>query len=87
MPRKYELPHPGGMSRWSVSGAEASMLEARRITAIDERDVEPLLEAARPLQDIGTKAPDESHCSVPTQLLRDLQRALRAFEVEEGTGG
>ena len=90
MPRKWTI-----IGRRDVPYLEAegpALLAETDVTAIDERDVEPLVEtleeAIEMVEDWGAYA--SGYFQEKWDLLGDLRKlraALKAFEDEEGSGG
>ncbi len=92
MPRKYELVRRenSGESWRSIpsdlrkffAGAASSY---EHVTAVDERDVSPLVEALREIGD-AAKAQDADALEWATWAHDLAQERLKPFEAEEGSG-
>jgi hypothetical protein len=77
---------------WSERGDFDNRRDIRKplsVTAIDERDLGPLLTAIRPLAATAKRTSPEGnpYSMVPANQLRALDAALKAFEAEEDSGG
>jgi len=92
MPRKYEVPVCTGCGK-DFNSCSCSPRSAGRtgktVTAIDERDVSPLVEAAKlAVKELDYAPPGESErdasCRIQTKWL--VEGALKPFEAEEGSG-
>jgi hypothetical protein len=77
MARKYEGYANRGPGGGFISPRYAIRPDDEIVTAIDERDVEPVLKAARRV----LKNPEEAN------FRNHLRAALKAFEDEEDSGG
>jgi hypothetical protein len=83
MPRKYEVPIFTGcghaVSSCTCKRRHGEAATGKVVTAIDERDVEPLVEAGRAALDLF-EGPEH-------EVGEKLVAALKPFEAEEGSSG